>query len=62
MLELQVTRTLAFALGAIMAAGLVLAPNSPANVLAVHSYACEEDQACWDCATMGNQICGIEVV
>jgi len=19
---------------------------------------CEEDQACWDCATMGNRICG----
>lgn len=22
------------------------------------SIVCEEDQPCWDCTTMGNQICG----
>jgi hypothetical protein len=61
-----VTRTHALALiagksifGATLAAGLMLSPTTHAHVLAVHSYACEEDQACWDCATMGNKICGI---
>ena len=25
------------------------------------SEACMEDQACWDCTSMGNRICGEEI-
>lgn len=24
----------------------------------IHTTACEEDQDCWDCTTMGNHVCG----
>lgn len=24
----------------------------------LHRNACQEDEACWDCVTMGNMICG----
>jgi len=29
-----------------------------------HAYAdaCQEDQACWDCSTMGNRVCGPPVL
>lgn len=23
---------------------------------------CHEDEACWDCATMGNRVCGTETM
>lgn len=34
----------------------------PANVRTIRLEEvppCQEDQACWDCATMGNGICGL---
>lgn len=41
-------------IGATLAFGLPSAEDSRAVVVAQ----CEEDQACWDCATMGNRVCG----
>jgi hypothetical protein len=35
----------------IMGAGAPPSPGRPAP-------ACQEDQACWNCATMGNMTCG----
>ena len=32
--------------------------TSPAPVVSIPSTQCEEDEPCWDCTTMGNQICG----
>lgn len=28
--------------------------------LYVAGIGCQEDEPCWDCATMGNRICGVE--
>lgn len=36
---------------------LIGTPPRPA-----HADVCMEDQACWDCATMGNQVCGQPVL
>lgn len=52
------------ALGAHAHAGLAPHPTPPAsvgNVVAAPSSQCEEDQACWDCATMGNRDCGTDI-
>lgn len=52
----QTVRFLKVAAAAVVvsAAALVSAPAITTTDVA----ACLEDMACWDCATMGNQICG----
>src|SRR5690242_9706578 len=40
-------------LGASLALGFVSVPTASAS-----PTVCAEDQPCWDCATMGNLICG----
>lgn len=35
--------------------------DRPTYVPAPTTTACEEDQPCWDCATMGNRLCGPQV-
>jgi hypothetical protein len=49
----------------VIAAGLSLAlgllvssPATPHRVDRVVASACQEDEPCWDCRTMGNLICG----
>lgn len=40
---------------------LVLTGCSEAKTTNKTSVACEEDQPCWDCHTMGNKVCGEEL-
>lgn len=46
--------------GLVSAVELHAAPAAPAHPT-VSVAACEEDQPCWDCTTMGNRICGVDV-
>jgi hypothetical protein len=32
--------------------------SSPTTIVSVATTVCQEDEACWDCHTMGNHICG----
>ena len=49
----------AWILGGTLAGGLVLGPAvHAAPTTSATSAACEEDQPCWDCRTMGNLECG----
>jgi hypothetical protein len=41
----------------ITAALLIGTPPSPSR-----ADTCQEDQACWDCETMGNQVCGPRIL
>ncbi|RIR62901.1 hypothetical protein D2E33_04255 [Mycobacteroides abscessus] len=54
--------TLAMAAGALVMAGAIANPTvipTPATPSVVHSVPqIEEDEPGWDCATMGNRICG----
>ncbi|WP_457095117.1 hypothetical protein [Mycobacteroides abscessus] len=56
--------TLAMAAGALVMAGAIANPTvipTPATPSVVHSVPAsepEEDEPGWDCATMGNRICG----
>lgn len=56
--------TLAMAAGALVMAGAIAEPTvipTPATPSVVHSVPqIEEDEPGWDCATMGNRICGPE--
>lgn len=61
--------TLAMAAGALVMAGAIADPTgatltvipTPATPSVVHSVPqIEEDEPGWDCATMGNRICGPE--
>jgi len=58
--------TLAMAAGALVMAGAIAEPTvipTPATPSVVHSVPTaepEEDEPGWDCATMGNLICGPE--
>lgn len=38
--------------------GMAVAGKVESPVYDPVSIDCEEDQACWDCETMGNRICG----
>lgn len=60
--------TLAMAAGALVMASAIADPAgatptvipTPATPSVVHSVQPEEDEPGWDCATMGNRICGPE--
>lgn len=52
--------TLAMAAGALVMAGILADPAgaTPSVVHSVSASEPEEDEPGWDCATMGNRICG----
>lgn len=59
--------TLAMAAGALVMAGAIadpagaiLTPATPSVMHSVPASEPEEDEPGWDCATMGNRICGPE--
>lgn len=42
-----------------LAAGLIISPAAQAHTRHHrHHTVCQEDQACWNCETMGNKVCG----
>lgn len=49
-------------LGAVVLAGAVYAGHVATGPVRapIPSAVCEEDQPCWNCATMGNRICGAD--
>ncbi|WP_185902530.1 hypothetical protein [Streptomyces sp. WAC05292] len=52
----------AASVGAVRSAGPVPRPAATATLAApAGADGCEEDEPCWDCATMGNRVCGVDV-